>query len=395
MSVDIDIGGNDIDKIEDEDIFPEEEVVEVEEVEALEELEEPIRPSKVPPEVVKKPSPWVKRILVVTVVIVLIIVAIFAFIYFGTDVTNVTVALEPDPDYDKLNVSVLVGSSGMASVAGDADLEITYQDNVIYTSKVSINDDGTGKVQIPYNAFVEENGDYFIQVKYEGEESFIVTYEERYVVEDLNITAEVGKVASGGQMNVTVTMLDKSGGMMTPRGAEITIDEIDLIDDPDLPIVSEEDPESVSGSNYRVQFPYDQGGNYSIRVTVENSRVKPDSDYHTITETRDRMFLNILPITIATYTTESGPLLTYTAYFDAGQSWNDGLITLYKWDLNEDGDFDDAGEQTTGPTTSAEYTKGVNPDILLNIEGDIGVWDPIDQKYYVELGSIEINVNSP
>ncbi len=396
MSVDIDIGGKRPDDFEDEDIISDEDFADVEEVEVVEEPEEPITPQKAPPSAVKKPSPWVKRILVIVVVIVLIIVALFAFVYFGTEVTRIHVNLDHD-EPDDLEVSVLVSSSGMASIAGDADLEVTYDDNVIYTSKVSINDDGNGQHTIPYTSFVEENGNYYFQVKYKGKESPLAEYQEKSIVESLNITADVGRVQGNGQLNLTVFMLDKNGGMMgdTPKSARITFIEIKNIDTDDT-ITSNDPEQTVDASYFRKEYSnYDQGGNYFISVTVENSRVKSDSDYRTITETRDRMFLNILPIADAYYEVPNQTLFTYDVEFHADDSWNDGLITLYKWDLNEDGDFNDVGEQTTEPYTSSQYTKGYSPDVLLNIEGDIMIWDPIDQQYYPEMGSIEIKVNSP
>ncbi|MEE9150449.1 MAG: hypothetical protein V3U20_01280, partial [Thermoplasmata archaeon] len=260
-------------------------------------------------------------------------------------------------------------------------------------------DDGTGKVQIPYNSFVEENGDYYFQVKYKGEESPPVIYEEKYVVEILNISAEVGKVASGGQLNLTVTMLDDRGGMMTPRGAELTIDEIDLIDDPSPPIINDEPPQPVSESFIREEYPYSQGGNYSISVTVENSRVKSDSDYFTVTETRV-MFLNIQPIATADYIYGDPDITTYTVTFDAIDSWNDGIKTKHIWDFDGNGEID---EETTDPVIEHIYsmfqsspgeTQGTY-NALLNVEGDIMVWDDIDKIYVVEKGATVIHVTPP
>jgi hypothetical protein len=67
MTVDIDIGGTGLGKMEDDEVTPVEDVAEVEAVEVM--GEEPLPPQKMPPSAVKKPNPWVKRIMVMAVVI--------------------------------------------------------------------------------------------------------------------------------------------------------------------------------------------------------------------------------------------------------------------------------------------------------------------------------------
>ena len=166
MAIDIDIGVDENDEYEDEDLVPVEEV-EVEEAEVLEEpMEAPTGP---PPAAIKKPSPWAKRILIAVVIIVLIIVSLVAWVYFRTDVTDVFVDIDTVGE-ENMEVTVIVGTSGTASIAGKADLEITLDDDVIYSSKVSINDEGNGYATIPYTDFVEGNGNYYVLVKYGGKE---------------------------------------------------------------------------------------------------------------------------------------------------------------------------------------------------------------------------------
>jgi len=346
MSVDIDIGGNDIDEIEDEDVIT---VEEVEEVEVLEE-EKPVEPIKErAPPAAKKPSKWIKRILVVVVVIILIIVTLWAFVYFTTEVTNISVGLATnDPNNpDDLVVTVLVGASGSASIAGEADLKITLDDEVIYTSKVSINDDGTGTLVLPYHNFVEGNGNYYFQVEYKGKTSPLAEYKEEHIVESLSITAEVGPVDGTGQLNLTV-FLD-----IEPDDAQISVDEIRNLDDNSY-ITTGEDPESVTDTFWEAEFPsYSESGNYSITVTLENSRVKSDSDYFKISKTEE-FFLNIRPIAIEEHVVTENTPLSYTVEFDAGDSWNDGSITRFIWDFDGDGSID---ADTEDPIVTYTYSK--------------------------------------
>jgi hypothetical protein len=177
-----------------------------------------------------------------------------------------------------------------------------------------------------------------------------------------------------------------------PKGHELTIDLIQRLDD-GSPIARDYEPTAAEthDSHFEMQFDYQKSGNYTISATVINTRAKPDSDYHEITEVRDKVRLNQLPIPIVSDSI-SEEIFTYTVTFDASQSWNDGSISLYKWDFNNDGDID---EETSNPVVQYEYSKGPDQNILVNVVGDNSVWNPFDMKYELELGSAQIHVNSP
>jgi hypothetical protein len=297
LSVDIDIGGDEFDDIEEEEVI----AVDAEDVEVLEEEaiqeepeipEEPLRP---PPQAVKKPSPWVKRILVLIVVVVLVIVAIFAVVYLGTEVSDITVALDPnDPDHpNDLRINVEVGTTGMASVAGDADLEVTYDGDVVHSSKIAIDDDGSGIKYLPFNSFIEGNGNYYVTAKYQGVESIPVEYNVDYLVEKLEIgiwdlgknqyVVDVGTVMDGGQvkgqLNLTVYLLDDDGNYLgSDPYTELTVTEIKCTDDNTfITPTSGDSPVDVDETQYNKEYLFDQAGNYTITVEVVNTRVNPNS----------------------------------------------------------------------------------------------------------------------
>jgi hypothetical protein len=98
--------------------------------------------------------------------------------------------------------------------------------------------------------------------------------------------------------------------------------------------------------------------------------------------------LNILPVPKVEFTTSDPNLLDglYTVTFDASDSFNDGVITLYKWDLNDDGDFDDSQEITTDPTNQVQYLKGQSFTVTVNVVGD--VVDPETDE--LEVGSTTV-----
>jgi hypothetical protein len=394
MAVDIDIGGTGLGRMEDDEVTP---VDDYEEVEAVEVMgEEPLPPQKAPPSGVKKSNPWVKRIMVLAVVIILIIAGLFAFVFFNTRITDIKVSFSVDDTNfpDSILVSALAGTTGSASVAGSGKLNVIYKNNEVYSTDIEFNDEGTAVHELDYNKFIEGNGNYDFEVEYRGIKGGPETYNVNYIVERINISAQVGHVGGTPKINLTCYMQAESGLSLSgiPKGHELTIVYIKRLDDGST---IEEDYEPTAAethdSHFEMQFDYQKSGNYTFSATVINTRAKPDSDYHEITEVRDKVRLNQLPIPRVTHTiTET--LLTYTVTFDASLSWNDGAKSLYKWDFNNDGDID---EETTSATAQYEYSKGINPDILVNVVGDVWVWDPFDLEYDIEMGSAFVHVNSP
>jgi hypothetical protein len=331
-------------------------------------------------------------IVIVAIVIVAIVILAAVIIFFipdGGKITDIYVGLsESHSDY--LDVTVLVGSSSRASIAGDGDLEITYNDNVIYTSKISINDDGTGELNLPYNDFIEGNGDYFFQCKYKGKESPPATYHVGYIVENLHTDVDVGVVLDSGSLDITTFMQTKEGTSVSsdPKDAEYQVTEIRNMDD-GSEIQVENTPVDIGGSFIQMEYPYQQSGNYSISIRVENTRAKTTSEFYEVNMTRE-VFLNILPQARAVVSTTEAMGATYNASFDTSSSWNDGEITLYIWDFNGDGNVD---LETTEPIASySGYIDGMDYDAILNVQGDVLV-DPIFNT--LERGAAIIPVSSP
>lgn len=409
MNRDIDLGGPGYEDYEEEDVIP----IEAGEVEVLEEeapIEPPVEPMKAPPAAAKEPSKWVKRILIVVVIIALIGVIIMAFLYFTTEVSDIIVTVPDDPDHpDELRVDVEMGTTGTASVAGKADLEITYGNDVVYQTKVSINDDGSGTIYVPYNSFVEGNGYYYVTAKYRGKESIPAEYEVRYIVEKVEIDVFTKRVGDDGVLNLTVHMLDKNGNYLDeiPKEVIVTVDKITLTDN-NFDLIDGDESEPISANDFRKDYTYypdSEPGNYSIEVSVKNTMINPDSGspYNTITGTwpesgKWKGYLNILPIAdlAEPVTSDPNPFdIYYTVEFDASNSWNDGGITLYKWDPDGDGDFDD---ETTTPTYTYDFLiKGQDYNANLNIVGDvIDPGDPDDiSDDAIEVGAIQVFVESP
>jgi hypothetical protein len=411
--VDIDIGGKEQDEMDD--VIPVEEVEVVEEVGVVEDQAEPVvSPPTQPQAGEKKPSPWVKRMIVIAVVIILVIVVVFGYIYLRTEVTGITVDLSHDePGHDnEMLVTVLASSSGSAPLSGTGKIQITYDNEMIYASDISINDDGTGSLFVPYNSFLEGNGDYFVSVEYEGKESSSAVFSVDFVVESLEIGVwddfsneykldlRVVDIDTQprGQLNLTVFMDTDD-----PRDVEITIDEIKNTDDNSY-IIQDGPSQTVSGGSYTGEYDFSQSGNYTISATLTNSMVNSGSNYYTVTQTWEG-FLNLLPEAIMEVTDQGGDLLTYNVELDASGSWNDGVITMYLWDFGDgetysetaddypDGAFDGKTTHTystLSSTTGAGLPQGSYLNTL-NVKGDV-----IDSNTdELEVGALTVQIDAP
>jgi PKD repeat protein len=229
-------------------------------------------------------------------------------------------------------------------------------------------------------------------------ESPPVEYEVDYIVEKLEIglwdsynheyVVDVGAVRQSGQvtgqLNLTVYLVDDKGNYLgSDPYTELTVTEIKLTDEPTSYITTGDSPVKVNESEFRKIYSFDRAGNYSITAEVMNTRVNPDSGsaYYEISETWEG-FLNILPVPVVD-TTVTPQGITYRVTFDASDSFNDGDITLYKWDFDNDGEFD---EITTEPIVFNDYITASSFTAVLNIVGD--VVDPDTDE--MEVGSITV-----
>lgn len=331
---------------------------------------------------------------IVIVFVIVIAVVLFSVIILFVEppplqISSIHVSLS-ESFSDHLDVTVLLGSTSRSSLAGNGDLEITYNDNVIYDSEISIDEDGTGELDLPYNSFLEGNGNYHFQVNYKGAESLPELYSVSYLVESLSIGTEVGAVSDSGQLNITTIMLSGDGRTMDsdPKDAEYLVTEIRNLDD-NLEITTANTPSNIDGGFVREGYPYLRSGNYSISVKVTNNRAKITSNYYEINETR-QIFLNIFPVAKGAVSSTELNGTNYTANFDASSSWNDGDITLYIWDFNNDGIVD--LETTKSYASYSGYVNGMNYNAVLNVQGDVIVDSNFNS---VEKGAIRIPVNSP
>jgi hypothetical protein len=340
----------------------------------------------------EKPRPWI-ALIAILIGIIVVFGLIFVFIIDpGGERPRVFVDLDSSLP-NNLGVNVLVESGSVLSLSGSADLRITYQERVVFHSNVEIDNSGNGFVSIPYSSFVEGNGEYQFQAEYRDAVSPPLAYNVRYVVERLEIHPDVAFVEGEGELVLNIYMLEgRSPSFINPEDAFLTVNEIRRIDDGSY-ITAGDPTQTISESYFRNEYPYNKSGNYLINVSLENSRVNPESGspYFIIYETWGG-FLNILPVALAqitdTYPTPNST--NYTVEFDASASLNDGNITKYIWDFDGNGTID---LETTDPKVNfTGYNQSREYNALLNVEGDV-----IINLYlgYMEKGALQIRVSPP
>ncbi len=144
---------------------------------------------------------------------------------------------------------------------------------------MEIDKSGNGFISVPYNSFIEENGEYLLIAEYKDGVSRPKVYYVEYIVERLDISANVDFVDGDGQLAINVLMLEEDGRSMRdiPKDVILTVNEIKLIDDGTY-ITHGDPPQTISESYYRNEYPYNKSGNYLINITLENTRVNPNSD---------------------------------------------------------------------------------------------------------------------
>jgi hypothetical protein len=329
----------------------------------------------------------------VAVIIVSLIIFALIFIFVlnpGTETIDPLISLD-FIDEDSVGVNIIAGSGNILSVAGTANLQIFYEDEEVFSSNVRINDDGSGFISVPYTSFIEGNGEYLFIANYRDRQGPPRVYNVEFIVEKLDIGALVEYIDGEGIMTVNIFTVGEGfrGYFINPENAILTVNEIKRVEDNSF-ITSGDPPEIISQNYVQYEYPYNKSGNYVIKVSLENTRVNPDSPYRNITETRE-YFLNIIPQAKAVITNiyPSPNSTNYTVEFDASSSWNDGYITKYIWDLDGNGTID---LETTEPFANfSRYVQGEEYYVNLNVEGDVEIYP----YRYMEKGALTIHVSYP
>jgi hypothetical protein len=274
-------------RLDDEDEFGEEdfdddimdaEVVDVEE-DYPSELppEEPVgMPPAAPPPRAGKPG--VKKALIVIAVIAIVIVAILVvLIYLPRAPTGITLQ-NPIETTDGLQLKAEISSESATQTSGDAKVTISFNGSTVYTNDKWKIESNSAAITIPYDEFVVDNGEYTIFTEFEGV-SDEITYELDFVLKYVSITVyDNDFVGNQAQFTVSVGVSGDNGEPL--KDSEIMISSIEHVDGSPSITSGIGDWQDMAGlAEYVTTLDYQESGNYTFTIDVENNDVKDSSDY--------------------------------------------------------------------------------------------------------------------
>lgn len=242
---------------------------------------------------------------------------------------------------------------------GNANLEIEFNATSVYSGTMSISS-GEGKVFIPYDDFVTENGYYNVNVTFKGVTGN-KSCEISGVVESITVNAVALLEETTPKIDVSVVP-DKRPPLAST--AYITISNTTRGE-----IIADNQTLIFSNNYWEGEFPYTQSGNYTVYAELIN-KVKAGSKYYKVTgyweiNGSKENLINLAPVPIANPPTQEVHVETGngTAYFSAESSkdYDDDEIVEYLWVFDVDHDSsqvsdDDTNDTRTDATTSYQYT---------------------------------------
>jgi hypothetical protein len=271
----------------DEDDFGEEDfeddIVDAEVVDVEEELPPelpPEEPGEMPPAAPppKPGRPGVKKALIVITVIVLVIVAsLVVYIYLPRAPSGITL-LNPEDTTEGLLLEAAISSDSATQSTGTAKITITFNGSTVYTNENWKIKSNKATITIPYDEFVMDNGDYTIFTEFEGV-SDEISYEIDFVLKYVSINVYDNDFV-GNQAQFTVSV-GVSGDDAEPiKDSEIMISSIEHVGGSPSITAGIGDWQQMAGlAEYTTTLDYEQSGNYTFTIDVENNDVKDSSDY--------------------------------------------------------------------------------------------------------------------
>ncbi len=330
-------------RLDDEDEFGEEDfeddIMDAEVVDVEEELPPelpPEEPAELPPAapLPKAKRPGVKKALIVVAVIVLVIVAsLVVFIYLPRAPSGITLQ-KPVETTDGLQLKAQISSDSATQSSGTAKITITFNGSTVYTNNNWKIKSNSAAITIPYNEFVMDNGEYTIFTEYEGV-SDEITYEIKFVLKYVSINVYDNDFV-GNQPQFTVGVGVSGDNAKPLKDSEIMISSIKHVDGSPSITSGIGDWQQMAGlAEYTTTLDYQQSGNYTFIIDVENNDVKDSSDYASYSVEAIRL-VNAPPkrpqIIWEDDNGDGEVIMGENVEFDGGNSVDDGELH-YHWSI--------------------------------------------------------------
>jgi len=241
------------------------------------------RPAKKAPASKKK----LYTVIAVALIILLPIIGL-AYFFYGPagDIKKIDIFIRPYASDDDSGMVIIsqVDTGKPSSLSGPADLVISHNGSSVYTGKMDVQD-SRSSTKISLGTFAVENGNYSAQFTFQGASGTAV-FPVGGIIEKLNATAWAindtinATIAPPGtaRLGVRVIMTNMSGGSeLTSARDKLTI-EIGRGGTPDKYTET-----LARETGFEKDYPLPGNGNYTVKVTYQNSKVKPGSKFSEIT----------------------------------------------------------------------------------------------------------------
>jgi hypothetical protein len=230
-----------------------------------------------------------------------------------------------------------ISTDSATQSSGTAKITITFEGSTVYTNDKWKIKSNSAAITIPYDEFVVDNGEYTIFTEYEGV-SDEITYEIDFVLTYVTITVYDNVfIVNQAQFTVSVGV---SGENAEPlKDSEIMISSIEHEDGMHSITSGIGDWQEMAGlAEYVTTLDYQESGNYTFYIDVENNDVKDSSDYASYTIEAERL-INAQPVSKFTWDDSAGGdgdgqiEKNENVEFDGGNSIDEGDLD-YTWSIS-------------------------------------------------------------
>ena len=235
-------------------------------------------------------TPGPGRRIWVVVVAILIIVPVIGLVYFfygpSGEIQRMDLIAQPYTDsfgISGLSLVAQLDTGKPSRLSGTADLLVSFKGNTTYTGTMGISD-SQGSKTIPLGRFAIGNGEYTVQAKFQGKASS-TTFMASGIIERLNITAyNITRMTNStleyGTARMGVRVIFMSASFETQMATANEKLDIEITGGGGVSKFTEN---IASKLQLNTNYSLPGNGNYTVKATFHNSKVKADSQYSTIT----------------------------------------------------------------------------------------------------------------
>jgi len=320
-----------------------------------------------------EPNPNKKMYTIVVVAILIVTLVAGAWFFWGpagsiSKIDLITRSYKEDiTNVSGMALLAIIDTGKPSSLSGSADLKITRDGTAVYSGQVEVSGSQVKK-NLPYGQFATGNGEYRVQLTFQG---FATTtmFTITEIIEKLNVTAfnittfnNATLVPPGSaRIGFSVTFLNNNDATQLATDRDSL--EVEIIKGG----VSEKHTETIlSMTQINRNYPVSGNGNYTVRATFLNSKVKPDTQYSKIEALGNDSVTRqpYVTVTIPPFANAGADKTAQWRLSDGGAvvkfdgtasiAYEGTTIVLYSWDF---GDFTgDEGAKLTHTYTAPPAT---------------------------------------